>query len=207
MLAQMCKNCGSFVPNPVLRNRGSWWIWVALVAMAISTLPIEYNRWAATSFGTMPFSDWLQSLGLRVSTTSVLLFPSMILFIIAGLYSLWLQYFKKKCCPRCENTELVGLDTIIGKELYAKLDPKEIPAGKICPKCKKIYDDSWSVCINDGTKLEPINKKQDVARQVNNKTDNNGACRQIEELSKLKKKGILSQKEFDDKKKELLERL
>ncbi|MCK5450794.1 MAG: SHOCT domain-containing protein [Candidatus Omnitrophica bacterium] len=106
---------------------------------------------------------------------------------------------------------VAGIWTLIGIFAPAKEEISTVKlnltSGKICPKCKKIYDDSWDVCINDGTKLEHTKKKQDIVREANSKSDNNEVYRQIEELSKLKEKSILSQEEFDSKKKELLERI
>lgn len=83
----------------------------------------------------------------------------------------------------------------------------DLAGGKICPKCKKVYDDSWGTCLADGTALEPIKKKQNELREENPQFDKNQVYSQIEGLAKLKEKGILSQEEFDGKKKELLGRI
>jgi hypothetical protein len=81
---------------------------------------------------------------------------------------------------------------------------------KICPKCKKTYDDSWEKCLNDGQQLVIFKEDQeeDVIEKKSATTDDKGEVYiRIEELSKLKEKGILSQEEFEGKKKELLERI
>lgn len=188
MLAQMCKKCGSFVSNPVKKCRGSWWVWIILVLFSII--------------------DWVLAV---IYNDQLLIISSWVLVTCAFFYGLWMEFFKKKCCPKCESEDLVGIDTVIGKELYAKLDPKDIPSGqKICPKCKKMYDDSWEVCLNDGEKLQIFQVKQDTDStrlKEGSVSSQTGVYSQIEELSKLKEKGILSQDEFDSKKKELLERI
>lgn len=115
---------------------------------------------------------------------------------------------------------VVALPVIIFKKIKNKNKTKsgeknkEIPEGAIiCPKCKKIYDDSWTTCLNDGEKLIVYQGEQDAANDIQKEkstapgTDKNATYKQIEELSQLKEKGILSQEEFDVKKKELLERI
>ncbi|MDP8258423.1 MAG: SHOCT domain-containing protein [Candidatus Aadella gelida] len=196
MRSQMCKNCGSFVSKPVEKSRGSWWIWIIIVIISII--------------------DWVLAV---MYNDQFLNMSSWVLSTCALFYSLWMIFFRKKCCPKCESEDLVGIDTVIGKELYAKLDPKEkmltekYLREKTCPKCGATCVDSWETCISCNEKLEVIQESQhqeieDDEKKNEHLSDDNGVVSvQIEELSKLKEKGILSQEEFDSKKKELLERI
>jgi len=88
----------------------------------------------------------------------------------------------------------------------------ESPSRAVCPKCGKVYDDSWEVCLQCSENLVSgnlVGKERIRQEKSDQKSEKEKAgediCLKLEKLAKLKDKGIITQEEYSDKKKSLLD--